>query len=212
MRRRWDAREMRWMDSDGSLAPGHGVRREFRSGQPDRAETFREQTVQAARAVPGLRPGAPGARRDELHGAEGLHRHGSRTPGTRSGSTSSTSTRRSPFPWPTPSWCSSGIPFALQSPRGGRVIGIALCLALGLGYFIVHSAAVALARTEHPPAAGRGLVGERAVRHARALPVSPRANLRAAGRTGPRRASVAHVGSASGDLGATRRRPCASGR
>ena len=44
-----------------------------------------------------------------------------------------------------------GIPFALQSPRGGRVIGIALCLALGLGYFIVHSAAVALARTEILP-------------------------------------------------------------
>jgi lipopolysaccharide export LptBFGC system permease protein LptF len=31
------------------------------------------------------------------------------------------------------------------------VIGIALCLALGLGYFIVHSAAVALARTEVLP-------------------------------------------------------------
>ena len=44
-----------------------------------------------------------------------------------------------------------GIPFALQSPRGGRVIGIALCLALGLGYFIVHSAALALARAEILP-------------------------------------------------------------
>jgi lipopolysaccharide export system permease protein len=31
------------------------------------------------------------------------------------------------------------------------VIGIALCLALGLGYFLVHSAAVALARTEILP-------------------------------------------------------------
>ena len=31
------------------------------------------------------------------------------------------------------------------------MIGIALCLALGLGYFIVHSAAVALARTDILP-------------------------------------------------------------
>jgi lipopolysaccharide export system permease protein len=44
-----------------------------------------------------------------------------------------------------------GIPFALQSPRGGRLIGIALCLALGLSYFLVHSAALALARTEILP-------------------------------------------------------------
>ena len=33
----------------------------------------------------------------------------------------------------------------------GRVIGIALCLALGLAYFLVHSAAVALARTDILP-------------------------------------------------------------
>jgi lipopolysaccharide export system permease protein len=55
------------------------------------------------------------------------------------------------FPFAHPIMALVGIPFALQSPRGGRVIGIALCLALGLGYFIVHSAAVALARTEILP-------------------------------------------------------------
>src|SRR5262249_15584466 len=44
-----------------------------------------------------------------------------------------------------------GIPFALQSPRGGRVIGIALCIGLGLTYFLAHSAAVALARTDLLP-------------------------------------------------------------
>ena len=45
MRRRWDARDMRWMDAADAWRLATGVRREFRSGQPDRAETFREQTV-----------------------------------------------------------------------------------------------------------------------------------------------------------------------
>jgi lipopolysaccharide export system permease protein len=55
------------------------------------------------------------------------------------------------FPLAAPIMVLVGIPFALQSPRGGRVIGIALCLVLGLGYFVVHSAAVALARTDLLP-------------------------------------------------------------
>ena len=45
MRRRWDARDMRWLDASESWRLATGVRREFRQGQPDRAETFREHTV-----------------------------------------------------------------------------------------------------------------------------------------------------------------------
>jgi len=44
-----------------------------------------------------------------------------------------------------------GIPFALSSPRGGRLIGVGLCILLGLSYFLAHAAAVALARAEILP-------------------------------------------------------------
>lgn len=44
-----------------------------------------------------------------------------------------------------------GIPFALSSPRGGRLIGVGLCILLGLSYFLAHAAAVALARADLLP-------------------------------------------------------------
>jgi LPS export ABC transporter permease LptF/LPS export ABC transporter permease LptG len=43
------------------------------------------------------------------------------------------------------------IPFALQSPRGGRMIGIGLAVLIALGYWIVHSVAIALAKVDLLP-------------------------------------------------------------
>ena len=43
------------------------------------------------------------------------------------------------FPFAHPIMALVGIPFALQSPRGGRVIGIALCLALGPAFRVGHA-------------------------------------------------------------------------
>ena len=105
----------------------------------------------AARAVPGLRPGAAGARRDELQGAAGLHRPapGRRAQGRRS--TSSTSTRRSPSPSPTRSWCWWASPSPSSRPAGAGSSGSRCAWRSGSAYFIVHSAAVALARTEILP-------------------------------------------------------------
>jgi LPS export ABC transporter permease LptG len=43
------------------------------------------------------------------------------------------------------------IPFALQSPRGGRLFGIALAIAIMAGYLVVHYAALAFARADLLP-------------------------------------------------------------
>jgi len=43
------------------------------------------------------------------------------------------------------------IPFSLQSPGGGRMIGLGLAVLIALGYHIVHSAAIALARVDLLP-------------------------------------------------------------
>ena len=43
------------------------------------------------------------------------------------------------------------IPFALQSPRGGRLFGIGLAIAIMAGYLVVHYAALALARADLLP-------------------------------------------------------------
>jgi lipopolysaccharide export system permease protein len=150
MRRRWDAREMRWSDQDDGWRLRRGVRREFRAGEPDRAETFREQAVRLPERYQDFAqvPRAP----DVMNYAElreyvgRLHEAGHKVEKYLVDLYSKIS-----FPFAHPIMALVGIPFALQSPRGGRVIGIALCLALGLGYFIVHSAAVALARTEILP-------------------------------------------------------------
>jgi LPS export ABC transporter permease LptG/LPS export ABC transporter permease LptF len=40
-----------------------------------------------------------------------------------------------------------GIPFALQSPHGGRLIGIGLAILLALGYWVIHSVALSLAKS-----------------------------------------------------------------
>jgi len=43
------------------------------------------------------------------------------------------------------------IPFALQSPRGGRMIGIGIAVLIALGYWVVHSVAIALAKVDLLP-------------------------------------------------------------
>jgi lipopolysaccharide export system permease protein len=150
MRRRWDARDMRWIDADDTWRLANGVRREFRSGQPDRAEAFREQSVKLPERYQDFAqvPRAP----DVMSYVELKDYIGRlRDAGHKVGKYLVDLHSKIAFPFAHPIMALVGIPFALQSPRGGRVIGIALCLALGLGYFIVHSAAVALARTEILP-------------------------------------------------------------
>jgi lipopolysaccharide export system permease protein len=150
MRRRWDARDMRWIDADDTWRLANGVRREFRAGQPDRAETFREQSVKLPERYQDFAqvPRAP----DVMSYVELKDYIGRlRDAGHKVGKYLVDLHSKIAFPFAHPIMALVGIPFALQSPRGGRVIGIALCLALGLGYFIVHSAAVALARTEILP-------------------------------------------------------------
>ena len=43
------------------------------------------------------------------------------------------------------------IPFALQSPRGGRLFGIGLAIAIMAGYLVVHYVALAFARADLLP-------------------------------------------------------------
>ena len=43
------------------------------------------------------------------------------------------------------------IPFALQSPRGGRLFGVGLALAILAGYLVVHYVALAFARADLLP-------------------------------------------------------------
>ena len=43
------------------------------------------------------------------------------------------------------------IPFALQSPRGGRMVGIGIAIAILAGYLVVHYSAIAFARADLLP-------------------------------------------------------------
>jgi lipopolysaccharide export system permease protein len=150
MRRRWDAKDMRWMDAEEAWRLSNGVRREFRSGQPDRAETFQDQSVKLPERYQDFAqvPRAPDVMSyRELR--EYINRL--RDAGHQVAKYIVDLQSKISFPLAHPIMVLVGIPFALTSPRGGRVIGIALCLALGLGYFIVHSAALALARAEILP-------------------------------------------------------------
>ena len=150
MRRRWDAKDMRWVDAEEAWRLSNGVRREFRSGQPDRAETFQDQSVKLPERYQDFAqvPRAPDVMsyRELREYIDRLRDAGHQVAKYIVDLQSKIS-----FPLAHPIMVLVGIPFALTSPRGGRVIGIALCLALGLGYFIVHSAALALARAEILP-------------------------------------------------------------
>jgi lipopolysaccharide export system permease protein len=147
LRRRWDARQMRWTEADESWRLVGGVRRDFAPGQADRVEMFREERLRLPERFSDFAevPRAPDVMsytelREYIRRLEaGGHKVAKYLVDLYS---------KLAFPFAHPIMALVGIPFALQSPRGGRVIGIALCLVLGLGYFIVHSAALALARTE----------------------------------------------------------------
>ena len=213
---------MRWSDAEDAWRLTRGVRREFRAGQPDRAETFRDQAVRLPERYQDFAqvPRAP----DVMNYAELSEYIGRlRDAGHKVEKYLVDLYSKIAFPLAHPIMVLVGIPFALQSPRGGRVIGIALCLALGLGYFIVHSAAVALARTEILPPLVAAWSANALVRDARVLPLPARAHLSdGAGGAGPRPSPRAlsggrrgrHRGQRAGRsrsaLRASSRRRCAS--
>jgi lipopolysaccharide export system permease protein len=148
--RRWDSRLMRWRESDQTWEMRDGVLREFERGQPDRVQAYKEQPLKLPERFADFAqvPKAPDVMnylelRDYINRLqEGGHKVGKYLVDLYA---------KMSYPFAHLIMALVGIPFALQSPRGGRIIGIALCLALGLAYFVVHSAAVALARTEVLP-------------------------------------------------------------
>jgi LPS export ABC transporter permease LptF/LPS export ABC transporter permease LptG len=147
LRGRWDARDMRWAEADDAWRLVEGVHREFRPGEPERVVSFRERTVRLPERFQDFAqvPRAPDVMnyRELREYVQRLHDAGHKV-----GKYLVDLYAKIAFPFAHPIMALVGIPFALQSPRGGKLIGIAVCLALGLGYFIVHSAAVALARAE----------------------------------------------------------------
>jgi LPS export ABC transporter permease LptF/LPS export ABC transporter permease LptG len=151
LRRRWDARQMRWLDGQEAWQLIDGVRRDFPPGGAEQVTAFRGQTVQLPERFQDFAqvPRAP----DVMNYVE-LREYVDRlqAAGHKVSKYLVDLYSKIAFPFAHPIMALVGIPFALQSPRGGRVIGLALSLALGLAYFIVHSAAVALARAEilHP--------------------------------------------------------------
>ncbi len=150
LRRRWDARRMQWRESDQSWELSDGSRREFQRGEADRPQPFRELAVRFPERLEDFAqvPRAP----DVMNYVE-LQEYIQRLQegGHKVGKYLVDLYAKMSYPFAHLIMALVGIPFALHSPRAGRLIGIALCLALGLGYFLVHSAAVALARTEILP-------------------------------------------------------------
>jgi len=55
------------------------------------------------------------------------------------------------FPWVNLIMVLVAIPFSLQSPRGGRLFGVALAIAIMAGYLVVHYVALAFARADLLP-------------------------------------------------------------
>jgi lipopolysaccharide export system permease protein len=150
VRRRWDAKRMTWSDAAESWKLRDGMRRDFEVGQADRTQEFQDATVRLPERFQDFAqiPQAPDVMSYvELRDYIGRLQQA----GHQVGKYLVDLYSKIAFPLAAPIMVLVGIPFALQSPRGGRVIGIALCLVLGLGYFVVHSAAVALARTDLLP-------------------------------------------------------------
>jgi LPS export ABC transporter permease LptF/LPS export ABC transporter permease LptG len=150
LRRRWDARTLIWQPSDSTWELRDGILREFERGQADRVQPFRQRVVRLPERLDDFAtiPKAPDVMNYmELQAYIGRLQEG----GHKVGKYLVDLYSKMSYPFALLIMTLVGIPFALQSPRGGRLIGIALCLALGFGYFLVHSAAVALARTEILP-------------------------------------------------------------
>jgi LPS export ABC transporter permease LptF/LPS export ABC transporter permease LptG len=148
--RRLDARVMQWREMDESWELREGILRQFRRGEADRIQPFRQLGAQFPERLSDFAqiPKAP----DVMNYVElSAYIRRLQDGGHKVGKYLVDLHAKMSYPFAHLIMALVGIPFALQSPRGGRVIGIALCLALGLGYFLVHSAAVALARTEILP-------------------------------------------------------------
>ena len=148
--RRLDARVMQWREMDESWELREGILRQFQRGEADRIQPFRQLGAQFPERLSDFAqiPRAP----DVMNYVElSAYIRRLQDGGHKVGKYLVDLYSKMSYPFAHLIMALVGIPFALQSPRGGRVIGIALCLALGLGYFLVHSAAVALARTEILP-------------------------------------------------------------
>jgi lipopolysaccharide export system permease protein len=148
--RRLDARVMQWRETDESWELREGILRQFQRGEADRIQPFRQLPAQFPERLSDFAqiPRAP----DVMNYVElSAYIRRLQDGGHKVGKYLVDLYSKMSYPFAHVIMALVGIPFALQSPRGGRVIGIALCLALGLGYFLVHSAAVALARTEILP-------------------------------------------------------------
>jgi LPS export ABC transporter permease LptF/LPS export ABC transporter permease LptG len=148
--RRWDAKAMRWREVDQSWELRDGIMRQFDPGQADRVQPFRQLATRFPEQPEDFAqiPKAP----DVMNYVE-LRAYIQRLQegGHKVAKYLVDLDAKLSLPAAHLIMALVGIPFALQSPRGGRLIGIALCLALGLSYFLVHSAALALARTEILP-------------------------------------------------------------
>jgi len=150
VRRRWDARFLRWSEASQAWQARDGVLRQFEPGRPDRIESFATRTLELPERFADFAqvPKAPDVMNyRELQ--EYIRRL--RDGGHQVGKYLVDLYAKLSFPFAHVIMTLVGIPFALQSPRAGRLVGIAVCLALGLGYFLVHSAALALARGEILP-------------------------------------------------------------
>jgi lipopolysaccharide export system permease protein len=55
------------------------------------------------------------------------------------------------FPWVNLIMVLVAIPFSLQSPRGGRLFGVGLAIAIMAGYLVIHYVALAFARADLLP-------------------------------------------------------------
>lgn len=145
VRRRWDTRSMRWRETDQAWELQDAVLRRFDPGRPDQTELLPLARVQFPERFADFAqvPRAP----DVMNYAE-LREHIARLEASGHQVDKYRVDLHAKLATPAAHLIMVlvGIPFALQSPRGGRVIGIALCLALGLGYFLVHSAGLALGR------------------------------------------------------------------
>jgi len=150
LRRRWDAKEMQWQESDERWLLRDGMLRQFQRGEADRIQPFRRVAVELPERLADF---AQVRRAPDVMNYVELSAYISRLQegGHQVGKYLVDLYAKLSYPVAHLIMALVGIPFALQSPRGGRLIGIALCLAIGLGYFVVHSAALALARTDVLP-------------------------------------------------------------
>ena len=146
--RRIDAAVVRW--ENGAWRFENGVERSFPPGRRDRAEAFQRRSLSLPESFQDFMeikksPALMSYR--ELEGyvrklEEGGHRVGKYLVELYG---------KLAFPFVNLIMVIVGIPFALHSPRSGRVIGIALAILLAIAYWLTHSLAVALARLELLP-------------------------------------------------------------